>query len=143
MASPEPKNCVTGTSHLVHGCCSHLLKMVRTVTTAKEELNIAPHGLEDLLAVSCREKETPQKGSSHCQPLLSPLWFLTGFPTLLYSAMVPSKVPHVPAYDTGLILPCLLLPFWGSLQRWSHFLQISKTSVPPFLFSGTFRLCVA
>lgn len=67
--------------------------MVSTVTAAKEELNIAPHGLEDLLAVSCRERR------HHRKTLHLPA-----------SAVVPCKVPHIAAYDTGSMLPYLLLP---------------------------------
>lgn len=52
VTRPEPENGITGTFHLVHGCCSHLLKMVGTVSAAEEGLHIASHGLQDLLAVS-------------------------------------------------------------------------------------------
>lgn len=61
VASPEPENRTPGICHPVHRGSSHLLKMVSAVSTAKEEPNVVPHGLEDLLAVSCRKRRYHRK----------------------------------------------------------------------------------
>lgn len=97
VAGPEPKDRTVQTPDPVHGASSHLLKVASALSAAKEEADVAPDGLEDLLGLGYREEETV----SHRGPcrLLGPA-DPTTIPTTCSSAQGP------PDAGTGLLAYC-------------------------------------